>query len=67
MPNSISGKLLKKKALDRWENEGGKFFEDQAVEGFSHKRKINKQSEATVLRSDSARSEFISLPRHRSE
>lgn len=50
MTSLISTEQLKKKAIERWENEGGKFFEEQTAERFSPVRRIMKQDEAMILR-----------------
>ena len=62
MTNLISSKILKKKALDRWENEGGKFSDDQSDEGFLPGWKRRKKSESKTFRSRPTASESDSLP-----
>ena len=44
MPDNIPSELLKKKALERWENEGGRVYTDHA--STTKSRSFRKQMDA---------------------
>ena len=56
MPNYISAQIFKKKALDRWENEGGMFFADRTEtsksDTSSERAEIRNIDRAVIKKSD---------------
>jgi len=66
MPNEIERKRLKKKMLDRWENEGGKITADPVIanESNSASRREGEGSQA-VASNNSSKIESISSRKKR--
>lgn len=58
MPDLISRKRLKKKALDRWENEGGRVCTDSttAIKSDPRKKRADKGNAAQTSKSVKAES-----------
>ena len=57
MPDYISRQIFKKKALDRWENEGGRIFADQTgINSGSSDERAGKDNAAQIFESQAANS-----------
>lgn len=56
MPDYISRQILKKKVLDRWENEGGRIFADQTgiIKSGSSDKRAGKDNAAQIFESPTA-------------
>lgn len=56
MPDYISRQIFKKKALDRWENEGGRIFADQTgiINNGSPDKRAVKDNDAQIFESPTA-------------
>jgi hypothetical protein len=56
MPDYISRQILKMKALNRWENEGGRVFADQTgiIKGGSMDARASKDNAGQISESPSA-------------
>lgn len=56
MPDYISGQIFKKKALDRWENEGGMICADRTgiIKNGSPHNRAAKDDAAQILESPAA-------------